>query len=141
MANNTAAYQPKVPISTYRSEFPNAKIIVAIGGWGDAGFSQAVVNDTSIKQFASSVHNMLQSTGADGIGEFHMHRTNPTTKLTIEQTSIGSTQAETELITNKSQTLRGLARLLHTLSYSQLSARRLEKTSFFPLPYLASRLT
>ncbi|KAJ4355549.1 uncharacterized protein N0V89_003567 [Didymosphaeria variabile] len=52
MANNTAAFQPKVPISTWRSEYPNAKIMIAVGGWGDTiGFSQAAKDDASIQKF------------------------------------------------------------------------------------------
>jgi chitinase len=29
-ANNTAGYQPKVPISTIRSEYPNAKVMIGM---------------------------------------------------------------------------------------------------------------
>jgi chitinase len=28
MANNTAAFQPKVPMSTIRSEYPKAKVMI-----------------------------------------------------------------------------------------------------------------
>ncbi|KAF2646499.1 glycoside hydrolase, partial [Massarina eburnea CBS 473.64] len=67
-ANNTAAYQPKVPVSTIRSEFPNAKIMVAIGGWGDtAGFTEATRTDAGILKFAGDVKGLLASTGADGV--------------------------------------------------------------------------
>ena len=45
--------------------------MIAIGGWGDTkGFSQAVANDASMKQFAQSVSSLLQSTGADGVGMY-----------------------------------------------------------------------
>ncbi|KAF2469331.1 glycoside hydrolase, partial [Lindgomyces ingoldianus] len=68
MANATWSFQPKVPISTIRSEFPNAKVMIAIGGWGDTvGFSQAVVSETAMTTFANNVQTMLQNTGADGI--------------------------------------------------------------------------
>ncbi|KAF2792970.1 carbohydrate-binding module family 18 protein [Melanomma pulvis-pyrius CBS 109.77] len=68
MANNTAAFQPKVPISTIRSEFPDAKVMIAIGGWGDTvGFSEATKTDAGIAKFASDVQTMLTNTGADGI--------------------------------------------------------------------------
>lgn len=69
MANATASFQPKVPISTIRSEYPNAKIMIAVGGWGDdIGFFQASKTDESIKQFAADVATMLTNTGADGVG-------------------------------------------------------------------------
>jgi chitinase len=71
MANATALFKPKVPMSTIRSEFPNAKVMIAVGGWGDGiGFFQASQNDASITQFASSCATMLQNTGADGVGMF-----------------------------------------------------------------------
>ncbi|KAF9701801.1 hypothetical protein EKO04_000928 [Ascochyta lentis] len=67
-ANNTAGYSPKVPISTIRSEFPNAKIMIAVGGWGDdTGFNTVSNSDTSVQQFASDVNTMLTNTGADGV--------------------------------------------------------------------------
>lgn len=69
MANATASYQPMVPISTVRSEFPNAKVIIAVGGWGDdIGFFQISQSDATIKQFAADVATMLTNTGADGVG-------------------------------------------------------------------------
>lgn len=69
MANNTAAFQPKVPISTWRSEFPNAKIMIAVGGWGDtAGFGQAAKDEASIQKFAADIQTMLTNCGADGVG-------------------------------------------------------------------------
>ncbi|KAH7112865.1 putative class V chitinase [Dendryphion nanum] len=67
-ANKTATHQPKVPIATIRSEFPNAKVMIAVGGWGDTiGFSEAVKTDSGIIQFASDINIMLQNTGADGV--------------------------------------------------------------------------
>ncbi|KAJ4984401.1 Chitinase 1-like protein 1 [Stagonosporopsis vannaccii] len=67
-ANNTAAYSPYVPISTIRSEFPNAKVLIAVGGWGDdVGFNTVSQSDSSIQQFASDVNTMLTNTGADGV--------------------------------------------------------------------------
>lgn len=69
-ANNTAAFQPKVPISTIRSEFPNAKVMIALGGWGDTvGFTEATRTDASIAKFADDVNALLENTGADGVGE------------------------------------------------------------------------
>ncbi|KAF3011145.1 hypothetical protein E8E13_011464 [Curvularia kusanoi] len=67
-ANNTVGYSPKVPISTYRSEFPNAKIMIAVGGWGDdIGYNTISKSDSSIQQFASDINTMLTNTGADGV--------------------------------------------------------------------------
>jgi chitinase len=71
MANATAAFQPKVPISTWRSEYPNAKMMIAVGGWGDdEGFLQTSQTDAAIQQFAAGVATMLTNTGADGVGEY-----------------------------------------------------------------------
>lgn len=68
-ANATATFQPKTPISTIRTEFPGAKIMIAIGGWGDTvGFTEATKTDAGIAKFASDVQTMLTNTGADGIG-------------------------------------------------------------------------
>jgi chitinase len=70
MANSTATYQPKVPVSTIKSEFPNAKVMIAVGGWGDdIGFYQVSQTDATIKQFAVDVATMLTNTGADGVGK------------------------------------------------------------------------
>lgn len=43
------------------------QILVAIGGWGDLGFSTAARNDTMRKAFAQNVARMVQATGADGV--------------------------------------------------------------------------
>ncbi|KAL5371956.1 hypothetical protein DPSP01_013871 [Paraphaeosphaeria sporulosa] len=68
MANNTAAFQPKIPISTWRSEYPNAKIMIAVGGWGDTiGFSQAAKDNAAIQKFGTDIKSMLAATGADGV--------------------------------------------------------------------------
>lgn len=42
------------------------QVLVAIGGWGDTGFSAAARNDTMRRTFAQNVARMVQSTGADG---------------------------------------------------------------------------
>ncbi|KAI2486503.1 glycosyl hydrolase family 18 [Pyrenophora tritici-repentis] len=68
MANATAGFQPKVPISTLRSEFPGAKMMMAVGGWGDdVGFAQVSSSDAAIQTFAADVAAMLKNTGADGV--------------------------------------------------------------------------
>jgi GH18 family chitinase len=69
-ANFTAAFQPKVPIHTIRTEYPNAKVMIAVGGWADmAGFYQATKSDASMQLFAADIAAMLANTGADGVGE------------------------------------------------------------------------
>ena len=70
MANATAAYRPTVPVNTIRSEFPNAKVSIAVGGWGDdIGFFSISQTDASIQQFAADIATMLTNTGADGVGK------------------------------------------------------------------------
>ncbi|KAI4953282.1 hypothetical protein J4E86_006823 [Alternaria arbusti] len=67
-ANATATFQPKVPVHTIRTEFPNAKVMIAVGGWGDtAGFCQATKSDASMLAFAADIATMLARTGADGV--------------------------------------------------------------------------
>jgi hypothetical protein len=69
-ANSTAAFQPKVPIHTIRTEYPFAKVMIAVGGWADmAGFHQATQSDASMQVFAADIAAMLANTGADGVGE------------------------------------------------------------------------
>jgi chitinase len=70
MVNATAAFQPKVPVSTVKSEFPNAKVMIAVGGWGDdLGFMETSTTDATIRKFAADIAMMLTNTGADGVGE------------------------------------------------------------------------
>ena len=46
--------------------------MIAVGGWGDTiGFSTAAKSDSGITQFAQDIATMLQTTGADGVGELH----------------------------------------------------------------------
>jgi GH18 family chitinase len=55
-------------VEQVRPKFANgAKIMIAIGGWGDtAGFSLAASTDSSRKRFARNVKAMIEHTGADG---------------------------------------------------------------------------
>jgi chitinase len=70
MANATAAFQPKVPVSSVKSEFPNAKVMIAVGGWGDdVGFMETSRTDVTIQKFAADIAMMLTNTDADGVGE------------------------------------------------------------------------
>jgi chitinase len=69
-SNDTANYKPHVDISTIKSEYPQAKIMVAIGGWGDTkGFSAAVKSEAGITKFAQDVKTMVDNTGVDGVGK------------------------------------------------------------------------
>lgn len=57
------------PLSTFKARFPTgAKMMIAIGGWGDAGFHDAMRNDSMIQRFATNVAIMLNTTGLDGAG-------------------------------------------------------------------------
>lgn len=57
------------PLATFKARFPaTAKIMIAIGGWGDAGFHLALENDTTRQLFATNVATMLNLTGLDGVG-------------------------------------------------------------------------
>jgi GH18 family chitinase len=47
----------------------NTKVLIAVGGWGDAGFSVAAANATTRELFASNVATMLNATDADGLGK------------------------------------------------------------------------
>ncbi|KAF1966366.1 glycoside hydrolase [Bimuria novae-zelandiae CBS 107.79] len=68
MANNTATFQPKVPITDLRSEFPNAKIMIAVGGWGDTiGFSQAAKSNAGIQKLAADIKTMIDNNKVDGV--------------------------------------------------------------------------
>ena len=70
MANATSSFKPKVSLSTLRSEFPGAKMMIAVGGWGDdVGYAQVSRNDASIQTFAADIATMLTNTGADGVGK------------------------------------------------------------------------
>lgn len=54
-------------VEEVRSKFPQSTyVMVAIGGWGDSGFSDAAATEKSQKNFARNVKAMLDSTGADG---------------------------------------------------------------------------
>ncbi|KAF2264209.1 putative glycosyl hydrolase, family 18 [Lojkania enalia] len=65
--SSIASYQPYVPVSTIRQEFPEAKVMVAVGGWNDPGFSDQVVNKDAIKAFARGVGAMIKNLQIDGV--------------------------------------------------------------------------
>lgn len=52
--------------SARESFVDGTQILIAIGGWGDTGFSVAARNDSSRKAFAQNVAKMVAVTGADG---------------------------------------------------------------------------
>ncbi|QGA19792.1 hypothetical protein EYB26_007486 [Talaromyces marneffei] len=64
-----STFTPFESIATFRARFPSTtKILVAIGGWGyNAGFSAAVLSETSRSTYAQNVAAMLESTGLDGV--------------------------------------------------------------------------
>ena len=43
------------------------KIMIAIGGWGDTGFSKATETVNTRRLFANNVKAMVDATGADGM--------------------------------------------------------------------------
>ncbi|KAI4667006.1 uncharacterized protein J4E79_001687 [Alternaria viburni] len=91
-ANATATFQPKVPVHIIRTEFPNAKVMIAVGGWGDtAGFSEATKSDSSMLAFAADVATMLARTGADGVED-------------IDWEYPGGNGADYKQVTNRDQT-------------------------------------
>lgn len=53
---------------TRRQFHADAKIMVAIGGWGDSqGFEKACRDESSRKQWCKNVKTMIDTTGADGV--------------------------------------------------------------------------
>ncbi|PBP17579.1 putative endochitinase [Diplocarpon rosae] len=55
-------------VDEVRSKFKDGtSIMVAIGGWGDTGFTAAARTDDSRKLFAKNVKAMVDDTGADGV--------------------------------------------------------------------------
>lgn len=68
--NSGSAFTPFEPIETFRARFPaDTKVMIAIGGWGDtSGFSAGAKDNTTRATYAKNVAAMLNSTGADGVG-------------------------------------------------------------------------
>jgi len=55
-------------VEEMRSKFAEGtKIMVAIGGWGDTGFSKASATVNTRRLFATNVKAMVDATGADGM--------------------------------------------------------------------------
>ena len=56
-------------VSETRPSFsPDAKVMVAIGGWGDnQGFEDAARDEQSRQRWARHVRSMVDDTGADGV--------------------------------------------------------------------------
>lgn len=50
-----------------KGEKPSLKVIVAIGGWGAEGFSDAALTPTSRYNFARQVNQMINEYALDGI--------------------------------------------------------------------------
>ncbi|TVY34662.1 Endochitinase B [Lachnellula subtilissima] len=62
-------YTPFEPLDTMRARFDDgAKLMVAIGGWGDtAGFSAGAVSESSRSLYANNVATMINTLGFDGV--------------------------------------------------------------------------
>ncbi|KAL1954185.1 hypothetical protein VTO42DRAFT_1541 [Malbranchea cinnamomea] len=67
--NPATPYEPFKPISEIRSMFsPDAKLLIAIGGWGDTqGLSLGATNKTTQELYARNVAEMLKTHGFDGV--------------------------------------------------------------------------
>jgi len=142
MANATATFQPKVPITTIRSEYPNAKIMIAVGGWGDdIGFAEMSKSDATIAKFASDIATMLTNTGADGVGKSkRMLLTTNEHCTNSSKISIGNILVETAPTTNKSPTQPRPTKSMHTPKHCQPFVLRLAISSFLLL-FLVRRKT
>ncbi|PVI02757.1 glycoside hydrolase family 18 protein [Periconia macrospinosa] len=65
---NQTSFPLFTTVADVRPKFPNnTKIMVAVGGWGDNGFSAAAQTDQSRALFADNVKKMIALTGADGV--------------------------------------------------------------------------
>lgn len=64
-------FEPFMPVDKVSSLFDEGtKVLIAIGAWGDtAGFSLGATNETSRALYAKNVAAMLDTVGADGVGE------------------------------------------------------------------------
>lgn len=69
-SSEPGSWKPFVPIETMRSEYPNAKLMAAIGGWGDTqGFGATCKSKANMAKFAKDVKNLVDQYGLDGVGE------------------------------------------------------------------------
>lgn len=69
-SDSTPQFTPFEPVSTMRGRLPkDAKVMIAIGGWGDtSGFSEGAKDESSRARYANNVAKMLNSVGFDGVG-------------------------------------------------------------------------
>jgi GH18 family chitinase len=69
LPTDASDYPLFMSVDDVRTHFElDTKVMVAIGGWGDAtGFEAAAKDDVSRKQWAAQVKNMVDLTGADGV--------------------------------------------------------------------------
>jgi chitinase len=62
-------YKPFMSIAGLRKFVPKAKLLVAIGGWGDtAGFSAGAKDRASQQLYAENVAKMVETHSFDGVG-------------------------------------------------------------------------
>ncbi|KAH7139542.1 glycoside hydrolase superfamily [Dendryphion nanum] len=69
-STNPSMYKPAYDIAAVKSEFPKAKIMVAIGGWDEKqniGFRKAIATDASLDAWATDVKALVTNGAFDGI--------------------------------------------------------------------------
>jgi chitinase len=68
-ANKIASFNDTL-LDVYRTEFPDAQLMIAVGGWGgnENAFKDMSKTDAGIKAFADEIGDLVDRTGADGIG-------------------------------------------------------------------------
>ena len=57
----------KADLARIKSQNPDIKIILSIGGWGAGGFSEAAMTEKGRKQLADSAVDLIKEYGLDGI--------------------------------------------------------------------------
>jgi chitinase len=69
-SDSPPSFTPFEPVSTMRGRLAkDAKVMIAIGGWGDSsGFSAGATDNTTRARYAKNVAAMLDSVGFDGVG-------------------------------------------------------------------------
>ncbi|KAF5858458.1 hypothetical protein ETB97_004343, partial [Aspergillus alliaceus] len=62
-------WTPFEPVDTFRNRFgKDAKVTVAIGGWGDtSGFSEGAKDEASRTRYAKNVRAFVDEFGLDGV--------------------------------------------------------------------------
>ncbi|KAF2727819.1 glycoside hydrolase [Polyplosphaeria fusca] len=66
-ADNLTGFVPWMSAKAARGNFTNAKVLAAVGGWGDITFASQVKSDDTMKKFASDAKKMIADHDLDGI--------------------------------------------------------------------------